>query len=147
MRFRPEVALASLGFAELLLTSYPKEQAEALRYLEFAQLELRALGMAPAVAHAARLARQAEQKTGLVGSPNRLTAREAEVLRLLAAGKGNGEIAAALVVSIRTTERHVANIYAKLGTRGPVARATATAYALTHGLASQDTYPPPGEYT
>jgi DNA-binding CsgD family transcriptional regulator len=147
MPFRPEVALSSLGFAELLLTSYPKERAEALRYLEFAQLELRALGMAPAVAHAARLARQAEQKTGLPGSPNGLTARETEVLRLLAAGKSNGEIAAALVVSIRTTERHVANIYAKLGTAGTVARAAATAYALTHGLASQDTYPPPSEYT
>jgi pimeloyl-ACP methyl ester carboxylesterase/DNA-binding CsgD family transcriptional regulator len=60
-----------------------------------------------------------------------LTAREVEVLRLLAGGKTNSEIAEELFVSIRTVERHVANIYAKVGTRG---RANATAYALTHNL-------------
>ena len=57
---------------------------------------------------------------------------------MVAAGKSNGEIAATLVVSIRTAERHVANIYAKLGMTGPVARASATAYAHMHGLAAAD---------
>ncbi len=60
-----------------------------------------------------------------------LTAREVEVLRLLAGGKTNTQIAEELSVSVRTVERHVANIYAKIGARG---RANATAYALTHGL-------------
>jgi len=60
-----------------------------------------------------------------------LTPREVEVLRLLAGGKTNGEIAEELFVSVRTVERHVANIYAKVGTRG---RVNATAYALTHNL-------------
>jgi DNA-binding NarL/FixJ family response regulator len=57
--------------------------------------------------------------------------REAEVLRHLAGGRTNSEIAGELHVSARTVERHVANIYAKIGARG---RANATAYALTHGL-------------
>src|SRR5215207_731085 len=63
--------------------------------------------------------------------PDNLTAREAEVLNRLAGGKTNNEIAEELHVSARTVERHVANIYAKIGTRG---RANATAYALTHNL-------------
>ncbi len=65
------------------------------------------------------------------GYPEGLTAREVEVLRLLAGGRTNGEIAEELVVSVRTVERHVANIYAKIGARG---RVNATAYALTRGL-------------
>jgi pimeloyl-ACP methyl ester carboxylesterase/DNA-binding CsgD family transcriptional regulator len=63
--------------------------------------------------------------------PDSLTAREAEVLRRLAGGKTNNEIANELHVSVRTVERHIANIYAKIGARG---RANATAYALTHNL-------------
>jgi DNA-binding CsgD family transcriptional regulator len=136
MRFRPEVALTCLGLAELLLTSYPDQHAEAVKYLEVALRELREMGMAPAVAHAQRLATQAEMPAAQDG----LTAREAEVLRLVAAGKSNGEIAATLVVSIRTAERHVANIYAKLGMAGPVARASATAYAHTHGLVAPEVH-------
>jgi DNA-binding NarL/FixJ family response regulator len=60
-----------------------------------------------------------------------LTAREVEVVRLLASGQTNQEIAEELVVSVRTVERHIANIYHKLGARG---RAHATAYALSRGL-------------
>jgi DNA-binding CsgD family transcriptional regulator len=63
--------------------------------------------------------------------PDGLTAREAEVLGRLAGGKTNNEIAEELHVSVRTVERHIANIYAKIGARG---RANATAYALTHNL-------------
>jgi DNA-binding NarL/FixJ family response regulator len=65
--------------------------------------------------------------------PDNLTAREVEVLRLLAGGKTNKEIAAALVVSVPTVQRHIANIYGKIGARG---RADATAYTIRHGLAS-----------
>jgi len=63
--------------------------------------------------------------------PDGLTAREVEVLRRLTAGKTNGEITEELYVSVRTVECHIANIYAKIGSRG---RANATAYALTRGL-------------
>ena len=63
--------------------------------------------------------------------PDRLTAREGEVLRLLAAGRTNKEIAAELFLSPATVERHVANLYRKIGVRR---RTEATAYALSHGL-------------
>jgi DNA-binding NarL/FixJ family response regulator len=52
------------------------------------------------------------------------------VLRLIAAGKSNQQIADALVLSLRTVERHITNLYAKIGAHG---KADATAYALRHG--------------
>jgi len=67
--------------------------------------------------------------------PNDLTEREVEVLRLIASGKSNQEIAKDLVLSLRTVERHISNIYQKIGATGRIARSTATAYALRHGLA------------
>jgi DNA-binding CsgD family transcriptional regulator len=63
--------------------------------------------------------------------PDGLTVREAEVLHLLAGGALNREIADALVVSVRTVERHLLHIYSKIGARR---RADAVAYALSHGL-------------
>jgi len=60
-----------------------------------------------------------------------LSRRESEVLGLLAAGRPNSEIAAALGVSVHTVERHVANIFVKLGVRN---RAEATAWAHRGGL-------------
>jgi DNA-binding CsgD family transcriptional regulator len=59
--------------------------------------------------------------------PAGLTGREAEILRLLADGKTNREIAATLVLSVHTIERHLANAYRKIGARN---RAEATAFAL-----------------
>jgi len=61
-----------------------------------------------------------------------LTSREAEVLRLVARGQSNKEIAAELVLSVRTVERHITNLYGKIDARG---KADATAYAIHHGLA------------
>jgi DNA-binding NarL/FixJ family response regulator len=63
--------------------------------------------------------------------PDGLTARQAEVLRLLAAGMSNKEIAAALYLSPSTVERHLATVYRRLGLAG---RVDATRYALAHGL-------------
>jgi len=63
--------------------------------------------------------------------PDGLTDREIEVLRLVAAGRMNKEIADELVLSVRTVERHIGNIYKKINARG---RADAAAYTLTHGL-------------
>jgi DNA-binding CsgD family transcriptional regulator len=60
-----------------------------------------------------------------------LTAREVEVLRLVAAGRSNREMAGLLCLSERTIERHLENIYRKVGARN---RADATAFALRHRL-------------
>ena len=65
------------------------------------------------------------------GGENELTARELEVLRLVAAGLGDAEIAGRLVVSQHTVHRHVANVRTKL--RLP-SRAAAVAYAARAGL-------------
>ncbi len=62
-----------------------------------------------------------------------LTAREAEVLQLIASGRTNKEIAAALVISEKTVARHVANIFTKLGVSS---RSAATAHAYANNLVS-----------
>lgn len=63
--------------------------------------------------------------------PAGLSAREGEVLRLIAAGRTNPDIATALFVSQATVKTHVNNIFAKLQVRD---RAQAVHYAFTHGL-------------
>jgi DNA-binding CsgD family transcriptional regulator/Arc/MetJ family transcription regulator len=63
--------------------------------------------------------------------PDGLTTREVEILRLLAQGARNKEIAEQLVVSVHTVERHLANIYVKISARN---RAEATVYALEANL-------------
>ena len=65
----------------------------------------------------------------------RLTAREVDVLRLAADGRTNEEIADSLTLSVRTIERHLSNVYAKLGLAGRAARAAAVAEYLRHQLA------------
>ena len=60
-----------------------------------------------------------------------LTAREVEVIRLVAVGKTNRAIAADLVISEKTVARHLANIFTKLDLPS---RSAATAYAYEHGL-------------
>jgi DNA-binding CsgD family transcriptional regulator len=60
-----------------------------------------------------------------------LTPRELEVLRLVAAGKSNRDIAATLVISERTVERHMSNILARLAI---TSRSAAIAYAYEHNL-------------
>ena len=65
------------------------------------------------------------------GDTHGLTARELDVLRLVAAGETNKTIAAQLVISERTVDRHVSNILAKVGASS---RAAATAYAYEHQL-------------
>jgi DNA-binding NarL/FixJ family response regulator len=64
--------------------------------------------------------------------PHDLTAREVEVLRLVAAGASNQEIADTLVISERTVNSHLVHIFNKLGVNS---RAAAAAFAIRHKLA------------
>ena len=64
--------------------------------------------------------------------PDDLSDREVEVLRLIAAGRSNQQIADALVISLNTVFRHVSHIFAKTGVAN---RSEAGAYAHRHGLA------------
>jgi len=82
-----------------------------------------------AVGEIARLERHARGDSSTV--PTRLTARELEVLALVATGKTNRAIADALGLSEKTVARHVANIFTKLGL---TSRAAATAYAYRNRL-------------
>src|SRR5205823_5337770 len=63
--------------------------------------------------------------------PRGLTAREVEVLRLVAAGQTNRDIAETLIISNRTVAHHLSNIFDKLGVSS---RAAATAFAFREGL-------------
>lgn len=64
-----------------------------------------------------------------------LSNREVEILRLAADGRTNDEIGRSLTLSVRTVERHLSNIYAKLGLTGRAARAAAVAEYLRGNLA------------
>jgi len=71
-----------------------------------------------------------------------LTPRESDVLRLIAAGKSNREIARALFVSEATVKTHINRIFAKTGSRD---RTQAMRYAYTHGYADPPGLPAPPE--
>jgi DNA-binding NarL/FixJ family response regulator len=103
---RPEVALAD---ARAALDGF--ERLRAARHVDAAAALLRSLGVRTSTSMRA---------DGL------LTAREAEVLDLLAHGLSNAEISDRLYISRKTVEHHVANVLAKLGLRS---RAEAAAYA------------------
>jgi DNA-binding CsgD family transcriptional regulator len=72
-------------------------------------------------------------ESGQQSRPDSLSEREVEILGLLAGGSSNARIAQALTISARTVERHIGNIYLKIGAHN---RAEATAYAFRHRIAS-----------
>ncbi len=98
-----------------------------------AALELKAARAVFAHVGAAPDLARVDSLTGRAGyvDAHGLTARELQVLRLVAAGATNRAIAAELVLSERTVDRHVSNIFTKLGVSS---RAAATAYAYEHQL-------------
>ena len=101
----------------------------ALEY-DAARRALTVLGALPALRRLDELAGGGGQRSGAPAA-GPLTAREVEVLGLLATGRTNKAIAAELVISEKTVARHVANIFTKLGLSS---RSAATAYAYEHGL-------------
>jgi DNA-binding CsgD family transcriptional regulator/uncharacterized protein YjiS (DUF1127 family) len=94
--------------------------------LDAARLSFEELGAAPDLARTNELAWTSKHP-----APGGLTAREVEVLRLVATGRTNRAIADELVISEKTVARHVSNIFRKLRISS---RSAATAYAYEHDL-------------
>jgi DNA-binding CsgD family transcriptional regulator len=103
-----------------------QDEDSAQMELDAARWALQQLGAAPDLARVEALSRRRPSEV-----PGGLTAREVDVLRLVAGGKTNRSIAADLFLSEKTVARHVSNIFIKLGLS---TRAAATAYAYEHDL-------------
>jgi DNA-binding CsgD family transcriptional regulator len=82
------------------------------------------LGTAPAL-------KEVDRRLARTSNPNGLTDREVEVLRLVASGRSNAQVAAELYLSEKTVARHLSNIFPKIDVSS---RTAAAAYAFEHGL-------------
>jgi DNA-binding NarL/FixJ family response regulator len=112
-RVRIALALRALG-----------DTVSATSELSVAQRTFAELGAEPA--------RREVERLLATGLPDGLTSREVEVLRLVATGRSNPQIAAALFLSEKTVARHLSNIFTKTGVTSRTAAAT---YAHDHDLA------------
>jgi len=133
IRFRPEIALTRLQLGELLLQHYRAERATALEHIDFAINEFEEMKMQPALERALRLRgrRRPPSKRAEPAYPDGLSEREVQVLRLIAAGKSNRQIADDLFISLNTVARHISNVFAKTRVAN---RTEAAAYAHRQGL-------------
>ncbi|UCF96952.1 MAG: AAA family ATPase [Spirochaetaceae bacterium] len=129
---KPELAWLCHDFARFLLNRHHKEDSEeAIALLKEGLALANRFGMSPLKEKTAKLL---EASSSYPSLPDRLTRREVEVLRLLATGKTNQEIASELFIADRTAANHVSNIFAKIKCGN---RVEAAAYAHRHGLVEQ----------
>lgn len=120
------VKSGALGY--LLKDSSPDELLRAIREVHHGEAS-----MQPTIAH--KLMRELQRITTLPPTEDPLTEREVEVIKLVARGMPNNEIAETLVISERTVRTHVSNILDKLHLAN---RTQAALYALREGLISLD---------
>ena len=120
----PAIKSGALGY--LIKDTAPDELIDAIRQVHKGQLALH-----PSIAQ--KLLRELTLTSEQSPSPNPLTDREVDVLKLIARGLSNQEIADSLVVSIATVYTHVSKILDKLHL---ASRTQAALYALREGLAS-----------
>ena len=120
------------------VTRMEYEHYLAIAHARLTQLEFqteqtagRTLSLEQAIAYAQNLPLIAQATPAIKEKPDDLTAREREVAALIAQGKSNGEIASELVLSKRTVEKHIANIFSKLGF---TSRAQIVRWVIEHGL-------------
>jgi DNA-binding CsgD family transcriptional regulator len=132
---RPALARSRHAYAELLRARRGRgDGARAREQLLAASALYEALAMPRWQGRVQQLLREPPAAGTAPAYPAGLSEREVEVLRLIATGRSNQEIADTLVLSVRTVERHITNIYAKIDARG---KADATTFALRHGLVAQ----------
>jgi len=135
-------ALMQAGQAQIGLGSIALDQQdcrEAVKQFTEAAEVLGAVGQRQLLAQALQGLALARSALGDLAEPGKrmqrvLTEREVQVARLLGRGLSNREIAAELVISVRTADRHVENILAKLGLRS---RGAVAAWAAQNGLLEQ----------
>ncbi len=133
--YRPELAWSCHDYADVLLQrNGPGDHQKAMSLLEESLAVSTELGMKPLMERVTALRKQAESVPAKAPAyPDGLTQREVEVLRLIAAGKSNRDVADELVISVNTVFRHVSNIFSKTGSSN---RTEAAAYATRQGIVS-----------
>ena len=131
--YRPELAWTCCDYSDALRERNDVgDRAKAMALLNESLTISTELGMPPLMERVSdRLERIQAQPSAAPAYPGGLTEREVEVLRLIAAGKTNLEIAEELVIAEGTARRHVANIYEKIGAAN---RVEAASYATREGL-------------
>ena len=125
----PAIEAGALGY--LLKDSGPQELLQAIRQVHQGEPSLE-----PAIARKLLAELSSPPQKPLTRDP--LTARELDILRLVAQGKSNKEIAGQLVIAEETVHAHVSNILSKLHL---ASRTQAALYALREGIASLDDVP------
>ena len=128
--YQPELARTCYDYASALLErGERKDRQKAAALIEEAEQLAVRLGMEPLTAPVARFRQR--YRIRLERKPAGLSARELEILRLIAAGRTNKEIAQILVISMNTVANHVAHVLVKTGASN---RTGAAAYAARHHL-------------
>jgi two-component system, NarL family, response regulator LiaR len=127
----PALKAGALGY--LLKDTGPEDLIQAIRQVHRGESSLH-----PMIAR--KVLQELSRPPQRPPTPDPLTEREVEVLRLVAQGRSNQEIARLLVVSEATVRTHVSSILAKLHL---ASRTQAALYALREGLASLDDHSPP----
>jgi NarL family two-component system response regulator LiaR len=122
----PAIKAGALGY--LLKDSEPEDLVEAIRQVHRGEPSLQ-----PSIAQ--KVLKELRRPSARPPTPDPLTDREMEVLRLVAKGLSNPEIAQRLVVTEATVRTHVSNILSKLHLAN---RVQATLWALQEGIASLD---------
>ena len=131
--YRPEFAWTGYDYADTLIKrNNAGDRSKAITLLDQCLTISSDLGMRLLMERATNLrGEMGSAPTKAPMYPDGITAREAEVLRLVAEGKSNPNIATDLFISLNTVARHISNIFAKTGCSS---RSEAAAYAVRQGL-------------